>query len=514
VEITKMGLEPPIDATLSKVEAKVDIPEEEYGGVLDQIGDKDGDEHWDADAPLFGTWFFNQDRAGGIGDYLGDPDIVDLRQRIDNLVCGTWTPLAESYFEILHYFSQDDAYYDGGNYSENPGGVHDPYYDKHLHEMAWCRRSFVLLLTDGASTQDQEIPDIDISMPGCTGLQNYYDGINPTLPDNGTDYLDDVTLYGHINDLRPDAGPWGGRILEGMQEITVYIIYAFGSDQQAVDLLISAAKTGGFDDKNGNNLPDLQEEWDEDGDSIPDNYFQVTNGYELESSIMSAIAEMLESITSGSAVGVVAMGSSAGGGTAQAQFWPRKTFGKTDELTWIGTVNSYWLDPFGHIREDTNEDAVMHLQNDYVLSMQYDVAKNNVMVYIIHDVDGTGDPDQFDTLRQVPIEQVKSIWDAGKMLYDMSPADRVIGTFVDLDQDGFVDAGEKRFFDFPQDAFLREYLGCETVEEADTIIGWIRGYDIPGKRSRTTGGKVWKLSDIINSGASAIQKPLERYDFI
>jgi type IV pilus assembly protein PilY1 len=513
ITISKTGANPPINATLAKQTVKVDISEESYGGVLDQIGDKDGDEHWDDDAPRFGTWFFNNDRAGHIEDYLGDPDIVDLRNRLSGMVPGTWTPLAESYYEILCYFSQRDAYYLGGDYSDNPGGNHDPYYDKDIHDMVPCKRSFVLLITDGASTQDKEIPNSDAQMPNCTNLQNYYDGINPTLPSDGSDYLDDVTLYGHVNDMRPDKD-WGSRTLTDDQSITVYIIYAFGSDAAARNLLQSAAKTGGFDDQNGNKLPDLQSEWDDDGDSIPDNYYEVTNGYDLEDALLSAIAEMLESITSGSAVGVATMGTSAGGVTAQAQFWPRKTVGKNDEVSWIGAVNSLWLDQYGHLREDSNEDDQIHLIDDYVVSMKYDVRQNNVMVTRIRDQNGSGDPAQFDTIETVPIEQMKPIWDASKILYDMDPADRLIGTFVDLDKDGIVDAGEVVLFDFPRDALLKDYLGCETVAAADTLIAWIRGYDLPDKRSRTIAGKVWKLGDIINSGASTVFRPLERYDFI
>ena len=509
--VTKVG-SAPIDATLSGVTVKVDIPVDEYRGVLDQIGDKDDNRHWDDDAPQFGLWHYNYEQGGYIRDYLGEPDIIDLRNHVNNMVCNSWTPLAESYFEVLHYFSQADPYYYAGDYTAIPGGLKDPYYDKHLHDMVPCRRSFVLIITDGESTKDKGIPDSDGTMPGCTGLQNYYDGINPQLPSDGSDYLDDVCLYGHVNDLRPDKD-WGSRNLEDMQEITCYVIYAFGTLPEAIFLLKDAAKCGGFKDQNSNKLPDLQSEWDENEDGIPDNYYEATNGYELEAAIMDAIMAMLESITSGSSVGVVAMGSSAGGGTAQAQFYPRKTVGKV-ELSWIGNCTSYWVDPFGWLREDTQKDAILHMQNDYIISMEYDERENNVMVTQIHDVTGQGDPADFDTLATIPLENVTPIWNAGNWLYNVSPADRLIGTFVDADKDGFVDAGEIKVFNSAQAPLLRTYLGCETNEQADTLVKWIRGNDFDGKRTRTAGGKTWKLGDIINSGASAVQRPVERYDFI
>ena len=47
------------------------------------------------------------------------------------------------------------------------------------------------------------------------------------------------------------------------------------------DPLWYAAKWGGFEDSNNNDLPDLQAEWDENGDGVPDNYFLVTNALKL-----------------------------------------------------------------------------------------------------------------------------------------------------------------------------------------------------------------------------------------
>ena len=106
VSVSRTGVNPPINATLASTPIRVDIPEIEYRGVLDQIGDKDDDRHWDDDAPIFGLWHYNDDRGGHIRDYLGDPDIIDLRNHINDVSCDTWTPLAENMFEICHYFSQ------------------------------------------------------------------------------------------------------------------------------------------------------------------------------------------------------------------------------------------------------------------------------------------------------------------------------------------------------------------------------------------------------------------------
>ena len=50
------------------------------------------------------------------------------------------------------------------------------------------------------------------------------------------------------------------------------MVNAFGKGST---LLKYAAINGGFEDSNGNNLPDLQSEWDKDGDGVPDNYYEA-----------------------------------------------------------------------------------------------------------------------------------------------------------------------------------------------------------------------------------------------
>ncbi len=518
VEIEMHGSNPPINAKLDREAVQVDMPQEEHRGVLDQIGDKDDDRHFDDDAPLFGLWHYNDNQGGHIRDYIGEPDIIDMRNHINEMVCETWTPLAENYLEILHYFSQANPYYYMADYSANPGGQHDPYHDNIINDMVPCRRSFVLMITDGESTQDQDIPNTDYDLPDAYDLRDYdNDGNDPgNYPSNGSDYLDDICLYGHVNDLRPEPGSgWGNRELEDDQSIEAFVIYAFGTSGSR--LLMDAAKNGGFEDSNDNNIPDLQSEWDEDGDDIPDNYFDARNGYELEAAVLSAIMEMLSRISSASAVGVVSAGSKAGGLTVQSQFYPRRIF-KTDEiLTWIGTCQGLWVDAYGWIREDTDEDAILHLQNDHVVSMRFDPQagpNGNVTVTRLLDVNGTGDPAQFDTVEIVEIEDLVPIWDGGEWLWHHSPDERNIFAFVDANKNGIVDPNEIQSFLSSNASLLRPYLGASTVEQADTIIRYIRGTDFPRLRPRTADGSVWKLGDVINAGAVAVQGAIERYDFI
>jgi Tfp pilus tip-associated adhesin PilY1 len=54
-----------------------------------------------------------------------------------------------------------------------------------------------------------------------------------------------------------------------------------------------AAKWGGFIDQNDNNIPDLQSEWDADGDGAPDTYFYVVNPLKLEQQLTRTFSDIL-----------------------------------------------------------------------------------------------------------------------------------------------------------------------------------------------------------------------------
>ena len=89
--------------------------------------------------------------------------------------------------------------------------VNDPYYQD---QEVWCAKSFVILLTDGASTKDGKIPsDLkDLADGHETFLSTTDDGVNCNedtgagceFPSGGTDYLRDAAHYARTVDLRPD----------------------------------------------------------------------------------------------------------------------------------------------------------------------------------------------------------------------------------------------------------------------------------------------------------------------
>jgi type IV pilus assembly protein PilY1 len=66
------------------------------------------------------------------------------------------------------------------------------------------------------------------------------------------------------------------------------------------DPLWYAAKWGGFVDSNSNGVPDIQGEWDKDGDGVPDNYFFVQNPTKLKDSLTNAFNAIIERNSSSS----------------------------------------------------------------------------------------------------------------------------------------------------------------------------------------------------------------------
>ncbi|MBW1856633.1 MAG: hypothetical protein JRJ00_18645 [Deltaproteobacteria bacterium] len=148
-----------------------------------------------------------------------------------------------------------------------------------ISRYAPCTQSFVILISDGESTHDLNIPSI---LPGGVSgnLRDYDgDGNDPGLyAEGGSDYLDDVALWAHTNNLRV-----GDQELEESKNITLFTISAFGSGSQ---LLKDAAKNGGFIDLNDNGVPDLTSEWDSNDDGVPDNYFEAKDGFLLEDKLM------------------------------------------------------------------------------------------------------------------------------------------------------------------------------------------------------------------------------------
>lgn len=127
---------------------------------------------------------------------------------ITGLEADGWTPLAETLYEGGLYFQGAASYFNSGTTYTSPV----EYY---------CQKNYVILMTDGVSTQDQNAilntkvgdRNNDQREPPCA------DTSNPDPPcyyvDNGSDYLDDVAKKHYDEDFHS---------MQGKQNIVTYTI--------------------------------------------------------------------------------------------------------------------------------------------------------------------------------------------------------------------------------------------------------------------------------------------------
>jgi type IV pilus assembly protein PilY1 len=460
----------------------------------------------------------------------------------------TSTPIAETLYEGIRYFqAKPSAYNDGVDY-----GTMDPIQNS-------CQKHFILLLTDGEPNSSQNLPGYS-THPAMNG---YNDGVfnvtewegrilandkadnnNSTCFTPNSNYykcpagsanacntnsekVEAVAFYMHNTDLRSEAY---SNTLPGKQNITLFPVYAFGNGTGTKTLQM-AAKYGGYNNKNGNNpspnsypSPDSREEWDVNpagGDCIPDNYFEAEDGAALEASLMTTMSNILAKVASGTAASILSNSEGSGANMLQAVFFPNKIFENSTEVNWIGEMQNLWyyVDPFignSSVREDTDYVSGNHelnLRSDYTANFYFDTNENVTRVKLLEDTngDGVGEVDK----GNVPTDDVKSIWRAGKKLFARTAGSRTIHTSINGTslltypiesplQGGFA-ADDSRA------ASLQPYIQAadnDSNAEAKKIISYIRGTDQTNYRNRKVSltaadtladWKEWKLGDIISS---------------
>jgi type IV pilus assembly protein PilY1 len=465
----------------------------------------------------------------------------------------TNTPLAETLWTVAGYFAQQATIESGpgpmygpsNNYSINNNA--DPYNYGTGGSPRWpsCSKSFVLYITDGEPCADGNLPGAisdyaaGKSVYNCTGsscpaVGPFPASTFPSCPAGGyVAGIEDVALWAHTTDLRNNP-TLGVNNMSGIQNLTLYTVFAFGKGST---LLRYAAINGGFEDINGNNRPDLQSEWDQNGDNEPDNFYEATDGNELEQAIASALSSILRRASSGTAASVLASGEGRGANLVQAVFYPRRRFGN-DIIFWTGENQNLWyyVDPFftnSSIREDTVPDRKLNLINDYIAQLYFDTTAQLTRARRYQDTDGDGDADI--TKSTVSFENIGNIWGAGEMLWSRDIASEPRSIYTTITGTNLIS------FSTANASTLRTYLQASDDTEAQYIIRYTHGEgltteDLDGdgtpdvigidqypadgiddyrKRTVTIGSdtKVWKFGDVINSTPRiASWIPLNTYD--
>lgn len=530
----------PFSGPIATYTIQVHIGTQEPLGVIQKTAEK----------VRWGLMFFNtgnQYEDGGArrdGGQL-ENDIGDLNTsiatKIENVTPDTWTPSAETLYEAVRVFQGGKSAYNGGvNYRPK-----DPI-------QYYCQKNFVIFVTDGNPTKDKNIPGgywgtpnpsppenspegvplPDININTFMGMINSNEGGSPYCrsaynqvtsdcgydPSDGTFYLEGVAYWAHITDLRPDVPSYPKS--KGKQSLHIYTVFAF-AEQESIILKL-AAKYGGFDDMNGNDRPDIQAEWDKDGDGNPDNYYEASSGYGLERSLIAAINDILQRTSSGTAASVLSTSTRGAISMLQAFFTPRYVTVEK-ELTWVGHLQYLWLDPKFNVREDTVKDDRLILTQDKIIQPYFDLSTNDVKVRYFSDNNYDGRPDFPCTPDSIgSFEGIRAIWRAENQLFLRNSDSRNIYTFLDTNKNGRPDGNEFIEFKSSESSRLAPYFRVSSTE-AENYIRYIRGEDVDicldpptcstfGHRDRTLLGKVWKLGDIVHSTPRIVgNTPLNTY---
>lgn len=525
-----------------------------------------------ADKINFGIMNFNdgykfEDNQSSVRD--GGNVTVDLGSNGTNLITqventdpSTWTPLAETLYESLRYFQATTSAYNGGTYSGK-----DPI-------TANCMKNFVLILTDGESTKDRNLPGGNWGTPTVTdsnfNVKTYMDKIatnegaaskwaaSPNS-DEGSWYLPGVALYAHTTDHRSAAV--GKNNLPGMQNLTIYTVFAFDESTTGRELLKLTSKYGGFEDSAmaSGSLPGTTEKWDANGDGVPDTYYEAQNGDKLQEELFRAFNDILSKVSSGTSASIVNNKGESGANLFQAVFYPRKSVGGRD-LYWMGELQNMWyyLDPYlgtSSIREDTNNDKKLDLRLDYKVTVDYDTTKNQTIANWFEDTTGNG---TFTSKGSGSPDNIHALWRAGALLHYRDPSTRKIYTTLGSYNSSYLSNSAPlasgmtsglTLFDaahginiialdyakanFPDaETAANNLLNVDGLTTANKVIDYIRGVDYlsdPLYRSRTVtitypttaatplnatiADKTWKLGDIVSSTPQAqTSKQLQAYD--
>ncbi len=257
----------------------------------------------------------------------------DLEASVMNTKADSWTPLAETLFQVYTYFMSRDpsdlpapatsGSFPTYSYKLTPSGGGGEYttttsqFPDSPIEYS-CQKNFVIVITDGFSTRDDFDSDPSSTARGFSSFGNligdyHADGEveKPGTSDEASLYLDDVAKFMHDTDCRPD--------LDGEQTLDVYAI-GFTTEGAVNDLLRKTAQVG-------NGL-----------------FFTSNNPDELRARLVSAVNDIIEKAQSFTAATVPSTRTASGGSFYTSFFLPS---GKT--AFWEGHLSAFRIDAVGDV---------------------------------------------------------------------------------------------------------------------------------------------------------------------
>lgn len=120
------------------------------------------------------------------------------------------------------------------------------------------------------------------------------DGVYLEVRDSDTSANADVDYFLDTPPGQKPGGKWQDNVALPIATTRVFSPSTTPSAVNFESPLFYAAKWGGFNDSNGNNIPDIATEYDTTGNGLPDNYFLVTDPGSLYSQLSSAFKSILD----------------------------------------------------------------------------------------------------------------------------------------------------------------------------------------------------------------------------
>ncbi len=444
----------------------------------------------------------NQEYTDGSGA-TQKVQILKIANSINETHPQGFTPVAETIKEAMRYYQQKPPCYkpDCDPESNNTDALHgwcvskdlladpaknfqisndwDPFYDEDYKQKIACGQSHIIYMTDGDPLANAKA---DEGAGTCSTGESVTLKTSATS-DNGGTLLDDVTFTLHTQDMRDD--------IAGKQTVKFHTVQCF--DTTIAPLLISAAKTGGFNDADESGDISSTSEWDANGDGLPDNFYKAEDGYQLEQELLAIFTE-ISAQGSGGAVATVSQETRAGDVIVRGAFFHKVNQSRTKGI-WNGHLETWWPD----------ETSGIYDFELYGLSFCSDIIFG---------------------------ASKKHCWDAGEMLTTAQADTRLILTFLELPgtASGSIKPWNKpEMFEFKTDNTdkLKSFfdLPVSTDEKAQALIQWTRGkvddngnpigasgrldstVDYRDRKRDLDSGPQWLLADIIYSTPVVVGAP-------
>ena len=459
--------------------------------------------------------------AGNLQFLFDAPFISSSVTNIRNQPVQSHSPLAEALYEGLCYIRKSQGLcYDNtpASYTSAVQTQGDAFWFANFPtpQTVSCCKNFVLMISPGVPEGDGATPQRATPFPNAAAPSVCMFGIGACGADTlgvTTSWLDNIAYYGQTHDVRDQTCP-GASCVTGTQTVTFYAVNAMGGSAGSA-LLASAAKYGGFVDRNNNQFPDAGTntctfpagsnlgsgtstsslEWDVDGDCTPDTYFDASEGGDLQDQVNKSIADILKRAASGTSVSVLATSSTGEGALYQAYFFPSQ-FEGLNEIKWTGFAQGLFVDSLGNIREDYSgpgctgpPDGKLVLEHDCIIKTRFDPTTNEVKVDRFKDdgsapgsVAGDGVADTTTPFETVSLKDIKPIWEAGARLAYATPGTvscalpnagascRRILTWVDANFDKTVASSEVIELIDANKGTLCPYLGARRAADCNSTV--------------------------------------------